>query len=487
MNFNINRPDDLRAPLLNNALQDDNNDANQNVRNHPPIYDTVRPAQGQALDERNVGLGDGEQRDQIIQDAGRQRGFFSSISNAFQRMCNAVAGVFSTKDRELRNEQIFAARHSPMIDALAQPLSPNSLSENPEVLDKLTEHAVAMGRPLERADIQKLVATGENIARALNNIDTPDALRQLQEGHGVDWDNGRDGFRINSNLYTTRALSWYMAANAANQDLAPGRPDDAYGSLPSNGAFIVKDPDNRIHTFLSQAPTCASRMSSHVAERSATTDKHWVGGFLPSGKLAQKGIEDFRSCLPGQGGALLFDKLKDQELYVKFESVGTPSYFGRSESHEQSSGLGRFFHAIARNFKHSINFAQSRGTDGATEGRRQEHVYKGRLEETIYEPFKDLINTARDVHPDYKEMLGKKCDSSLVKKWGLPFIESTATALRDWPVDNSEPDPRIAEMAHTLLENIDVEKQKLGGTEHGIERRGAEVHLNIFSHEAIQA
>lgn len=485
MSNNLNIAPNLPLPQHNNAPQGNAPDVNQNVRQHPALYATVQPPQGNPLANNNIALGDGEQRNQIVQDADRQRGFFSSIGNAFRKLYHAIAGIGATESRELRNERIFSARHSHLIDALARPSSENSLAQNAQVLDRLEQHATTMGRPLHRDDIQKMVATGENIARALHHA-SPDELRQLEQGHGIVWENDDGEFLIQSNLYTTRALSWYMAANAAAQDVAPGRPADAYSSLPSNGAFILKDPDNRLYTFLSQAPTCTSRMSSHVAERTATTETHRIGGLIPSGKVAQKGIEDYRNCLPGQGGSLLFDKLKNQELYVKFESVGCPAYFGKSERHEEGTALGRFFHALGRNIKHAFNFAQTRSGGGEVEGRRQEHVYKGRLEAPIYTPFKELLNTAREIHPDYKEMLGKECDSSLVKKWGLPFIESTAMALKSWPVNGNKPDQRISDMATALLQNIEAEKQKLGGTEHGIERRGAEVHLNIFSHEAIQ-
>lgn len=486
MSYNINMPDSAIGRLLPDIAPDHETEA-QTGSTGPALYETIVPAQGRAFEGRSLSVGTGEERQQHLQDAERQGGFFSSITNVFKRLGHAIQGVFSSQAREVRAEQTFAAKHSDMVNALAQPRSEASLARDPDVMARLSAHAQNMGAPLTPADLQKLVATGENIALALRDVNDEDSMANLQQGKGIFWANDNSSFRIESNVYTTRALSWYMAANAALQDIRPGQPDDAYSNLPSNGAFILKDPDNKIHTFLSQAPTCTSRMSSHVAERSATTDSHKLLGFIPTGKLAQKGIEDYRNCLPGQGGSLLFDKLDNEELYVKFENVGCPAYFSATEPHEKSVALGRFFHALGRNIEHTFNFVQTRGSGGSVEGRRQEHVYKGRLKEPIYEPFTALINEARSASSPDNTLVGDSKEvSALVKKWGLPFIESTVAGLKDWPHENPETGVRISEMAENLLQTINAEKQKLGGSEHNIERRGAEVHLDIFSHPVIR-
>src|SRR5690554_5877056 len=146
MSNNLNIAPNLPLPQHNNASQGNAPDVNQNVRQHPALYATVQPPQGNPLANNNIALGDGEQRNQIVQDADRQRGFFSSIGNAFRKLYHAIAGIVATESRELRNERIFSAQHSHLIDALARPSSENSLALNAQVLDRLEQHATTMGR-----------------------------------------------------------------------------------------------------------------------------------------------------------------------------------------------------------------------------------------------------------------------------------------------------------------------------------------------------
>lgn len=104
MSNNLNIAPNLPLPQHNNAPQGNAPDVNQNVRQHPALYATVQPPQGNPLANNNIALGDGEQRNQIVQDADRQRGFFSSIGNAFRKLYHAIAGIVATESRELRNE-----------------------------------------------------------------------------------------------------------------------------------------------------------------------------------------------------------------------------------------------------------------------------------------------------------------------------------------------------------------------------------------------
>jgi hypothetical protein len=233
---------------------------------------------------------------------------------------------------------------------------------------------------------------------------------------------------------------------------------------------------------MSQAPTVGSRMSTHFNERSGTQEQHKIAGLFPSGKPAQRGIEDFRGMLPGQGGTILFDKLNArdgaQELFVKFEHGGCPPYFGGLEKHEGvSTAISRFFPALSRNIGHAFSFLESRGSGGSVEGRRQEHVYKGLLKDSVYTPFMSLVKLAEKEGVN----LGQNAKSigKSVQKTGLPVLHEMLDRIIEKA--NEQGKPGVAEEATRVRASVQEALSQLGrqSDQYGIERRGAEVHIEL--------
>lgn len=361
--------------------------------------------------------------------------------------------------------------------ALTQP-TPDGLAARETVLDRLEQHAQARGTPLGRNELQQMVALGEHIASALTsgNVDANNPGRLTLNLHG-------QNVTVNSNLATTRALTWFMMAGAANQDAVREAMGDHSGvsDMVTNGAFLMKDEGNRVYNFLNAAPTCSARISTHFNERVDHADVHT--GLIGRGQPLQRGIEDFRSLMPGQAGAVLFDKVKGtdggQELFIKIEEVGCPPLF-KKEAHEGGVGksIGRFFASVGRHIKHALNFLKTRsqGTAGSAEVRRQEHVYKGVLKESVAKPFAELMDSARQAG-----LLGEdaKALGKSVKKLGLPFIMQTLAQVNQQAADADN--QAILSGVKNLYVQINQEMMRLGlsSDRHGIERRGAEVHLSL--------
>jgi hypothetical protein len=454
----------------------------QDSSNHRASIEPRSRGVSPMFEDKQVRAGDGTQRNQVIQGAGSVGGFWSKASHVFGRLANALTGIFSSTAREARVEAAFRLSNADMISALGVPRDGNSLAMDGAVLSRLQDHAQKNGSPLGREEIRELVAVGERLSSALKTTDVETLKRE--GALKVPSENG--DFTVKSGIYTSRALSWYMMAMAAQRDET--RPDGVEGSVASSGGFILKDPDHKLYTFLSQAPTSSTRMSTHVTERSATQDRYKLFGlFSLSGKPAQMGIEDYSSRFPGKGGCILFDRLTNGETYVKFESVGCPSLFGATEPHETDVKAGRFISAVGRNIGHMFNFLQTRSgpSESATESVRQEHAHKGMLKKPVYEPFIELAKRARALGADVP--LLAKSQSAMkeqAKHTGLPFIMSFVVDVKAWaeqPHDDKTDRSELGRMAEELEMNIQIACSRLGWqSDHlGIERRGAEVHLAL--------
>ena len=362
--------------------------------------------------------------------------------------------------------------------AMTQPL-PGGLAARAAVMDRLEQHAQAQGTSLGRDELRQMVALGERIAGALTHgevdANNPGQLT-LDVGDG-------QMVTVSSNTATTRALAWFMMAGAANQDAVREAMGDASGTsdMVTNGSFLMKDEGNRVFNFMSAAQTCTARISTHFNERADHAHVHT--GLIGKGQPVQQGIEDFSNLMPGQGGAMLFDKVKgaggSQELFVKIEQVGCPALF-RKEAHEGGVGksISRFFSAIGRNIKHTLNFlnTRSQGAAGGAEVRRQEHVFKGVLKESVAKPFAELMDSARQaglVGEDAKA-IGKS-----IKKLGLPFLMETLAQVHQQA--SREGNMGLVGQVEGLYAQIDNEMTRLGlaSDQHGVARRGAEVHISL--------
>lgn len=374
---------------------------------------------------------------------------------------------------EPRADARFENSNGAALASLRQP-APGSLALNAGVMDRLQAHAKAQGTPLTPDKLKELVTAGENLAHRLTNDEAPG---------------------IASGQYTTRALAWFMMAEAAKQDGVRATAGASGSDMVTSGSFVMKDPGNKVYNFLASAPTAASRMSTHFAERVGHDEKHLAMGFIATGKPAQRGIEDYQNMLPGSGGTMLFDRLAARnggdELFVKFESVGCPPYFNATEPHHGTGqAVARFFSALDRNIGHSTDFAGSlmeKFKSGPTDPsvvKRQEHVYKGVLKNTISEPFANLVKQA--VRSGVIDADCKAIGHS-VHKLGLPFIEEALNRIQSAATANN--DNQILTQVMSLRRAISDESAKLGlaSDQHGIERRGAEVHISIDPTARLQA
>lgn len=484
------------APVNNNGVQAPGG------QQAPQGVGQARVGMG-ALAGRQIQVGDGQQREAANVHAERAKSFFKTAGKVLAGVLLApialpvalAAGAALGVTRgllqipRLINEKLLEPHSdrqfqlaNPALASLRQPMA-GSILNNPTVESRLLAHAQAMGTPMTAQQIREHVATGERLAQALSDPN----LQQPPGGSPITVQVNGQGVQVSSSVHTTRALGWYMAAAAAQQDANRELSQDhatiggqKVSDMTSSGSLVMKDPGNRIYKFLSAAPTADSRMSTHFGERVDHSEKHKIAGFIPSGKPAQRGIEDYRNMLPGQGGTMLFDKLAardgTQDLFVKFESVGCPPYF-RTESHQgMGQGIARFFSALDRNIGHATNFLSSKFQGKTDEMRRQEHVYKGTLKNDVAKPFADLVKNAvqAGVIDDSSKAVGKS-----VHKFGLPFLREALNQIE--AAANHHQNAQILAEVATVRQSMLAAAAKLGGQSdmHGIERRGAETHISL--------
>lgn len=469
MNFSVSNPlspsgikDNLDLDEVIPLVKKDDSDNAVHVQHGPLSGHTVKVGDG-AERNRNLSLGESA------------KSFFKALAEPFLALGRGIKDFFSTESREARLDKAYAARNAQMVQALATPM-PNSVLGEKGVLDKLEAHAKSLHSPLSRQQIQELVATGERLVVALRDAPNGNSPLSIKGGDGQQ-------YTVDSGIHTTRALSWYMMAMGALQDV---RRDEAQlntpSSMPTNGSFLMKDPGNRIYQFMAQAPTSCSRMSTHFNERSSTDSQHKIIGLFPTGKPAQRGIEDFRGMLPGQGGSILFDKLHgrngSQELFVKFEHAGCPPYFGGLENHEGvGTAISRFFPALSRNLGHALSFLKTRGGEEPIEGRRQEHIYKGLLKKTVYTPFMNLVKLAEQQGMNLGQ--DAKSIAKSIHKTGLPVVHKMLDLIAKQALEQGKPD--VAKEAETVRQKVGEALLELGwqSDRFDIERRGGEVHIEL--------
>lgn len=361
-------------------------------------------------------------------------------------------------------------------------------------LGVLHAYAARIGTPLTPREITELVHAGQNLALALRQPALPgdDRGTVRLEGHAV-----------RCNAWLARALTWYMMAVAAAQDTAAsasGPLDDAppavLSEMVTNGSLVMRDPEQRLYRFLQGAPQAHPRPSTHFASKSAATERfRWLGLFAGASPR-QFGIEDMRKRFPGGGGALLFDTLREPgtggtQLFVKFEKAGWPPLRLR-----EPAGIGRRLaygvEAAHRNVAHMLHFVTTRfgGKGGAHRVERLEHVAKGALKTAIHAPFVALIADAIRaglIAPRYKAIL------AAVDDHGLPFVAAAVEALYDiarqaeaacvqcdaaGSVRHADA-RRMERAALDFGERFHQTMDQFGVTLPGVERRGAEVHLDL--------
>ncbi|MFT0892267.1 hypothetical protein [Pseudochelatococcus sp. G4_1912] len=428
------------------------------------------------------------------------KGLWNTLSEYISFPVGMISDYFNLyKGRQeiaRKAEASFIAKNNTLIDALrvkkenSAVTCSNIKSKIEDFLNK-TENQVSAEKI---SNIIELITVGENIATALFSS------RHDPEGKLVLEINGQE-YEIESNSYTTLALSWYMMASAASQDVLRNTIDASYASLASDmlesGTFIMKDPDQRIYKFLTSNKESYKRISTHFAERVGHDEKFIVPGVLV--KPLQNGIEDFERRMPGQSGTILFDCLKPSEndgvseLFVKFESTGCPPLFNSATNADLRTSSLVAYAAIQHHLEHTFSFLGSRGShtpSANTQNVRQEHLYKGVLEH-IYKKIISIFEKAGNLDQTPAGLyIGNKQSSSDIskkmKKFGLPAAKREINALI--AEATTKKCRGIRKEALNLLADILRETQRLGlaSDQYGIERRGAEVHISLNPSEVEQ-
>lgn len=404
----------------------------------------------------------------------------AALGKAAGEMVTGMTAEQRNQAREAKAEQRYVRSNQDLVNALRKPQG-ESIANNQEVMDRLHAHAQLTGKSLTSQELHDMVVTGENIARGLQDPATASGKPPLEliiHGKQVE---------VPSNTYTARALAWYMMASAASQDVLRNvLGDTSTSDMTTSGSYVMKDPGHRIYDFLNGAPTSAGRMSTHFEERVGHDNEHYVLGFVPTfgSKLAQRGIEDYQSRMPGQGGTMLFDKLQPDgsgtpELFVKFESAGCPPYFSSESHHGFGDKFLRFFASLDRNIHHVINFNHSQkagATKGLTDIVRQEHMYKGTLAPT-FDAVKSLFDTAINSGIASRDEASGIAKS--MKKFGVSAGLTVARHI------SAEAKAQKNEMLYAKALSVESlildEMSRLGlaSDHHGIARRGAEVHITL--------
>jgi hypothetical protein len=397
----------------------------------------------------------------------------------------ALADRYQSGRIALRHDEQFRIANKTVVTSLER-VNQGSLAADPAIMNRVVAHAKGQNSPLTPESIKAYVAAGEKIANGLIAKDASFVASVSTAGSPVYMKVDGQEIAVRSSVYTTRALSWYLMAKAATQDVA----QEALGQeVPSNmvtsGSFVLKDPKNTFFEFLSAAPTAADRISTHFADRAGHTRRHALMGANP----IQRGIEDYSNGLPGQRATMLFDKLRasngDAELFIKFELAGCPPVF-QTESDvgvNRSTGdnIVQFFSAIHRNLVHAVSFLRGQTQIDAHTVLRQEHVVKGLLKHTVADPFLAVIKLANrnGLFDDAADAaLSPKQAAVSAKQLGLPFVHGELGRII--AKADARGMPEIAELAQDVKARIKREEDRLGivSDQYGIQRRGAEVHLS---------
>lgn len=394
----------------------------------------------------------------------------SGLEALGQRFTDAIQSI--TRTGRHSAEAVFA-RANPYTAVLAQPprAGENGFQDNgiierygDAILDKLDNYREAVGSKISREEMCALINTGEHLVNAISRGDV--------QGGTISLTVGDQHFNVDSSLHTTRAISWYLTAKTAETELVMGGDQ-----MVTKGSMMMKDPGNRLFNFLNAAPTSYGRVSSHFNERAVPgtpIDRL-------SGQPLQRGIEDYGNKLPGGKGAMLFNKLQDEQMFMKFEHVGMPTIFrlsGHGESHNTAlEKIGNAFNSIGRCIKHSLSFITSRfDTNAAGFGVHREHAHKDATRDAVFEPFVSVMSHLEGVEgaetlPDDLVTMGKK--------WGTDFMSDALenlpkNALQVKPGHEEDFAAALAAAKASIAAFRDTQ-----GPDFGAERKGMEAHVSL--------
>lgn len=379
-----------------------------------------------------------------------------AIGGALKEILLSVTGLGFASDwaaqrmhRHQSDAEATQADH-PTIHDLAVPPEDSTLGEpgsaqRNQILDRLTTHSGHNGSTLGRSELDRLIAIGERICRSLNGNNP-----------------------VEANAYTARALSWYIAANAALQ-----------GELSLKGIMLMPDPGYKIHSFFASVPGSGTRISSHFPERSAADDS-----FL--GNPEQVGLEDYLNRLPGGGGAVLADKQPGHVTMIKFETAGLPKLFVEQDS--AGVRVARFIAGLARTGSHGAHYGATRANQTF---KRTEHADKDAFA-AVGKDIKNLVREAVDrgvIAADWKAL------EKDMHRYGLPFLNALVQEIRGTAEELARNNiaskdhtgisrwtaaSKVENMAAALQTQIKGLVARLEGPQNdfGIIRKGAEYHVN---------
>jgi|GEM_PF-2512611 len=385
--------------------------------------------------------------------------------------------------QEQKAEQRFAVQNAEMISALSQPL-PGGLTTNPAVRNLLADHIKGSATQMSPEEAVQMAAIGEHIYKALS-----EGKKAGPNGLEVNIP-GRDSpLLVPPGNFAAKAVSWHIMAAAAQANLdrqnLPGAKRD---DMTNSGTFILKDPGNNVYDFLNANPMVAERMSSHYEERLDHDKKVPV-----LGKTLQKGCDDYQNKFPGGGGALLFDKLKGGEIFVKFEHAGTPNPVAKEGHDSKKHTAMRAVLAANRWVEHSFSFLESlkAGAGDPNKVVRQEDIHKGEMKAAVYEPYLATLKAATEAGIITKREA--EAMKSHARSNGLPSVQGGLDILKERQQNTPGLDPAKSASftlaAQVLEKNIDYKLQSMGqgNNDLGIQRRGGEVHLSADPNKYLPA
>ncbi|MDK2124937.1 hypothetical protein [Parachitinimonas caeni] len=352
----------------------------------------------------------------------------------------------------------------------------------------MEEYRARLGANVNHADMVTYINMGQRIV---------EAIKAKPDYNGGDIT--VDGITVKPNLETTRAISWYMQAKAVADNAAPDREP----AFVNRGSMLMEDPGGKLFKFLNSAPNTYGRASTHFNERSASP----VAGPLNTGAAgmlagltgnqgAQRGIEDYDSRMPSGKGCLLFDKLDsvpaggEPRLFMKWESVGTPTVFGGGTHADAESGWSGKVHgrlaSVFRCIGHSVNFITSRFESGDHNWAvRREAVDKG-TPKALLQHYTEVLHLAAKDFDQGEDWA--KVHAHDAKKFGIALMADKLTQLKQqyeyWltqPELFKEDRPAWSanlQQVNKVLGELTQLSHELGA-DLGLERRGAEVHVRL--------
>jgi len=376
---------------------------------------------------------------------------------------------------EIAAEARFKAQNQDMVDSLSKPL-PGGLTTHGAIQKKLGDHIDGSATEISREEALQMARIGEHIYKAL-----ADGAEVGPNGLEVPVPGTNRSVMVPPGNFAAKAVSWHLMAAAADanlqhEQLQPGVKRD---DMTNSGTFILKDPGNRVYNFLNANPMVMDRMSTHYEERLDHDKK------VPLlGNTLQKGCDDYQNKFPGGGGALLFDKMKGGEIFVKFEHAGTPNPLAKEAHDGTIHTVMRSALAANRWVEHSLSFLESLKATGGDPNKvvRQEHIHKGEMKAAVYDPYVATLKAATEAGLITKREA--EAMKSHARSHGLPSVTNGLEIVKDRRLNSQTPDSaannRVAFAAQNLERNIDYKLQTMGVANNslGIQRRGGEVHLS---------